>query len=142
MNLYGHSQGSLNPLVTSASIHNRLKVEFLKLKVEIVQELILDCFQEYSFQKGTALDLILFCGSPGCGKSTYYWQVLKPLGYERVNQDILKSVRAAPLDCLGCWLTLLQRNRCLDVAQQTITAGQPVVIGMQSEFVSSRTLLY
>jgi bifunctional polynucleotide phosphatase/kinase len=37
-------------------------------------------------------DIILFCGSPGAGKSTFYWTQLKPQGYERVNQDILKTV--------------------------------------------------
>ncbi|KAK4120461.1 PNK3P-domain-containing protein [Parathielavia appendiculata] len=35
-------------------------------------------------------DIILFVGPPGAGKSTFYWKYLKPLGYERVNQDILK----------------------------------------------------
>lgn len=37
-------------------------------------------------------DIVLFCGSPGAGKSTFYWKIMKPLGYERVNQDILKTV--------------------------------------------------
>lgn len=37
-------------------------------------------------------ELVIFCGSPGAGKSTFYWNVMEPLGYERVNQDILKSV--------------------------------------------------
>ena len=44
------------------------------------------------FMKKNEQDLVIFCGSPGSGKSTYYWRVLKPLGYERVNQDILKTV--------------------------------------------------
>ena len=44
------------------------------------------------FDKRNPLDIVLFCGSPGAGKSTFYWQVLEPLGYERVNQDILKTV--------------------------------------------------
>lgn len=35
-------------------------------------------------------DIILFVGPPGAGKSTFYWKYLKPLGYERVNQDTLK----------------------------------------------------
>jgi bifunctional polynucleotide phosphatase/kinase len=35
-------------------------------------------------------DIILFVGPPGAGKSTFYWKYLQPLGYERVNQDILK----------------------------------------------------
>lgn len=37
-------------------------------------------------------DLVIFCGSPGAGKSTFYWKHLQPLGYERVNQDKLGSV--------------------------------------------------
>lgn len=37
-------------------------------------------------------ELIIFCGSPGAGKSTFYWTTLEPLGYERVNQDTLKTV--------------------------------------------------
>lgn len=44
------------------------------------------------FCKANPLDIIVFCGSPAAGKSTFYWTTLKPLGYERVNQDILKSV--------------------------------------------------
>jgi bifunctional polynucleotide phosphatase/kinase len=42
------------------------------------------------FEKGNDLDIVLFCGPPGGGKSTFYWNYLKPMGYERVNQDILK----------------------------------------------------
>ena len=44
------------------------------------------------FMKKSLQELVIFCGSPGAGKSTFYWQVLKPQGYERVNQDILKKV--------------------------------------------------
>lgn len=47
------------------------------------------------FNKKNKLDLVLFCGSPGAGKSTFYWDHLKPLGYERVNQDILKTVHCS-----------------------------------------------
>ena len=43
-------------------------------------------------EKRHPLDIVLFCGSPGAGKSTFYWKHLKHLGYERVNQDILKTV--------------------------------------------------
>jgi bifunctional polynucleotide phosphatase/kinase len=43
------------------------------------------------FHKTSELDVVLFCGPPGAGKSTFYWDFLKPLGYERVNQDILKT---------------------------------------------------
>ena len=45
--------------------------------------------------KENDLDIILLCGSPAAGKSTFYWTHLQPLGYERVNQDLLKTV--------SCW---------------------------------------
>ena len=45
------------------------------------------------FTKQSDTELVLLCGSPGSGKSTFYWKHLQPLGYERVNQDILKTVR-------------------------------------------------
>ncbi|MCJ1340552.1 hypothetical protein MMC09_005848 [Bachmanniomyces sp. S44760] len=41
--------------------------------------------------------IVLFCGSPGIGKSTFYWKNFRPLGYERVNQDTLKTVRPPAL---------------------------------------------
>ena len=44
------------------------------------------------FSKENMIDIVMFCGSPGSGKSTFYWKHVKPLGYERVNQDILKTV--------------------------------------------------
>ncbi|KAI1369017.1 DNA kinase/phosphatase Pnk1 [Xylaria arbuscula] len=47
--------------------------------------------EEVLFEKTNERDIILFCGPPGAGKSTFYWKHLKPLGYERVNQDTLKS---------------------------------------------------
>jgi bifunctional polynucleotide phosphatase/kinase len=49
-----------------------------------------------TFSKIHPLELVIFCGSPGAGKSTFYWKYLKPLGYERVNQDLLKTVRHLP----------------------------------------------
>lgn len=45
-----------------------------------------------AFEKKNELDVVLFCGSPAAGKSTFYCNWLKPLGYERVNQDTLKTV--------------------------------------------------
>jgi len=47
------------------------------------------------FTKQNNQELVVFCGSPGAGKSSFYWKVLKPQGYERVNQDILKTVGEA-----------------------------------------------
>ena len=44
--------------------------------------------------KSDVLDIVLLVGSPGAGKSSFYWKHLQPLGYGRVNQDILKTVSA------------------------------------------------
>lgn len=59
----------------------------------------------------TTQDLVVFCGSPGAGKSTYYWNTLKPIGYERVNQDILKT-----------------RDKCLKVAANLLRSGKSVAV--------------
>ena len=64
-----------------------------------------------SFGKTAKLDLVIMCGSPASGKSTFYWTRLKPLGYERVNQDILKT-----------------RDKCLKVASSFLEEGTSVVI--------------
>ncbi|EYE99471.1 putative DNA 3'-phosphatase Tpp1 [Aspergillus ruber CBS 135680] len=57
------------------------------------------------------LELVIFCGSPGAGKSTFYWNNLESLGYERVNQDILKS-----------------RPKCLKVAREHLIDGKSVAV--------------
>lgn len=46
--------------------------------------------EEVNFEKKNDQELVLFCGPPGAGKSTFFLKHLKPLGFERVNQDILK----------------------------------------------------
>ncbi|KAF2184429.1 PNK3P-domain-containing protein [Zopfia rhizophila CBS 207.26] len=63
------------------------------------------------FSKTNPLDIVLFCGSPGAGKSTFYWRNLQPLGYDRVNQDILKT-----------------REKCLKAAAALIEEGTSVVV--------------
>lgn len=46
------------------------------------------------------LEIVILCGSPAAGKSTFYWTYLRPLGYERVNQDTLKTVSSPfPVVC-------------------------------------------
>jgi bifunctional polynucleotide phosphatase/kinase len=44
------------------------------------------------YEKLNGLDIVLLCGSPAAGKSTFYRNILMPLGYERINQDMLKTV--------------------------------------------------
>ncbi|KAG8527914.1 uncharacterized protein KY384_006830 [Bacidia gigantensis] len=44
-----------------------------------------------AFEKKNPLDIVILCGSPGGGKSTFYFTKLRPLGYERANQDTLKT---------------------------------------------------
>ncbi|EPE36814.1 HAD-like protein [Glarea lozoyensis ATCC 20868] len=63
------------------------------------------------FSRNSPQDLVVFVGSPGAGKSTFYWHNLQPLGYERVNQDILKT-----------------RERCLKVAEQYLIEGKSVAV--------------
>lgn len=47
--------------------------------------------------KKNAIDIVMFCGSPAAGKSSFFWKHLQPLGYERINQDQLKTVRHSNL---------------------------------------------
>ncbi|KAI9883160.1 MAG: hypothetical protein M1823_005074 [Watsoniomyces obsoletus] len=63
------------------------------------------------YSKSNPLDLVLFCGSPGAGKSTFYWNHLKPLRYERVNQDLLKT-----------------RDRCIQLASEQLSKGISVAV--------------
>ncbi|KAF2742545.1 DNA kinase/phosphatase Pnk1 [Sporormia fimetaria CBS 119925] len=64
-----------------------------------------------TFTKTNPLDIVALCGSPGAGKSSFYWRHLKPLGYERVNQDLLKT-----------------REKCLKAAKEFIENGTSVVV--------------
>ena len=74
------------------------------------------------FTKKNAKDLVLFCGSPGAGKSTFYWRHMQPLGYERVNQDILKS-----------------RDKCMKVATQVLgDEGKGVVVDNTNADIETR----
>ncbi|PNY25817.1 Bifunctional polynucleotide phosphatase/kinase, partial [Tolypocladium capitatum] len=56
-------------------------------------------------------DIVLFCGPPGAGKSTFYWKHLKPLGYERINQDTLKS-----------------RDKCIHAAKELLAEGESIAV--------------
>jgi bifunctional polynucleotide phosphatase/kinase len=73
------------------------------------------------FSKKNKLDIVLFCGSPGAGKSTFYWRHMQPLGYERVNQDILKT-----------------RDKCMKVATQHVEEGRSVVVDNTNADIETR----
>lgn len=64
------------------------------------------------FEKQNLQDMVLFVGSPGSGKSTFYSKHLKPLGYIRINQDTLKT-----------------REKCFKIAEENLSQGKSVVIG-------------
>ncbi|KAL3427713.1 polynucleotide kinase 3 phosphatase [Phlyctema vagabunda] len=63
------------------------------------------------FARKNDRDIVLFCGSPGAGKSTFYWKYLQPLDYARVNQDTLKT-----------------RDKCIKVAAELLAEGSSVVV--------------
>lgn len=63
------------------------------------------------FEKTNDKDIVLFCGPPGAGKSTFYWRYLKPLGYERVNQDLLKS-----------------KDKCFKAAREHLEEGDSIAV--------------
>ncbi|OAL70642.1 polynucleotide kinase 3'-phosphatase [Trichophyton violaceum] len=73
------------------------------------------------FTKQSDTELVLLCGSPGSGKSTFYWKHLQPLGYERVNQDILKT-----------------RQKCLKVANENLLTGKSVAVDNTNANKSTR----
>ena len=68
-------------------------------------------------------DMIIFCGSPGAGKSTFYWRHLQPLGYERVNQDTLKT-----------------RDKCMKVAAQHLSEGRSVAVDNTNAEIETRAV--
>ena len=74
--------------------------------------------EEIKFDKKSDQELVLFCGPPGAGKSTFFWKHLKPLGFERVNQDLLKRyvvVVSETTCCRGtdCYLAKTNASRRL-----------------------------
>ncbi|CAG8952265.1 hypothetical protein HYFRA_00001005 [Hymenoscyphus fraxineus] len=73
------------------------------------------------FLKKNKQDIVMFCGSPGAGKSTFYWKNLEPIGYERVNQDILKT-----------------REKCLKVADEFLKEGKSVAVDNTNADVAVR----
>ncbi|KAF5663742.1 bifunctional polynucleotide phosphatase kinase [Fusarium heterosporum] len=77
----------------------------------------------WNFERTNEKDMILFCGPPGAGKSTFYWKSLKPLGYERVNQDLLKT-----------------RDKCVQAAAKHLQDGKSIVIDNTNADPETRTV--
>ncbi|KAJ4122745.1 DNA kinase/phosphatase Pnk1 [Fusarium equiseti] len=76
-----------------------------------------------TFSKTNDKDIILFCGPPGAGKSTFYWKSLKPLGYARINQDQLKT-----------------RDKCVQAAKEHLQEGTSVAIDNTNADPETRTV--
>lgn len=74
-----------------------------------------------SFEKKHKQELVIFCGSPGAGKSTFYWRALQPLKFARVNQDTLKT-----------------RDKCLRVARELLGDGNSVAVDNTNADVQAR----
>jgi len=66
--------------------------EFLKIPLDGTEITSPDV----GYKRVNLQDIVLHCGSPGAGKSTFFWKKLEPLGYCRINQDILKTVSTKP----------------------------------------------
>lgn len=66
---------------------------------------------EVLFQKGSGQEIVLFVGSPGAGKSTFFRTFLAPHSYVRVNQDTLKS-----------------RDKCIKAASTALLEGKSVAV--------------
>lgn len=77
--------------------------------------------QTVKFDKKHDTELVLFCGSPGAGKSTFYWTYLQPLGFERVNQDILKT-----------------RDKCMKTSKQYLEDNTSVVVDNTNADIETR----
>ncbi|KAH6874799.1 polynucleotide kinase 3 phosphatase-domain-containing protein [Thelonectria olida] len=75
------------------------------------------------FEKANDKDIVLFCGPPGAGKSTFFWKYLKPLGYQRINQDLLKT-----------------RDKCLQAAKDHLEDGDPIAIDNTNADPNTRSL--
>lgn len=74
------------------------------------------------FTKKHDVELVIFCGSPGAGKSSFFWRHMEPLGYKRVNQDILKT-----------------REKCMKVATQLIEDKKAVAVDNTNADVETRS---
>lgn len=89
-----------------------------------------------TFEKKYDQEVVLFCAPPGAGKSTFYWKHLEPLGYTRVNQDVLKRyvnlpTRVAPIASLRGigYSQLFSKDKCFKAANDYLREGESIVVG-------------
>ena len=68
-------------------------------------------------------NVVLFCGPPGAGKSTFYRKLLEPLGYERINQDTLVTFVPSFRERL-CMLTWVQESKVLQGGDGVASGGK------------------
>lgn len=74
------------------------------------------------FTKSTAgKEVVLFVGCPGAGKSTFYRRYLEPLGYERINQDMLKT-----------------KPKCFVVGQKLLSEGKSIAVDNTNPDLATR----
>lgn len=66
-------------------------------------------------------EIVLFCGSPGAGKSTFFQQAFAPSGYRRINQDTLKT-----------------RENCIKAARAILAESLSVVIDNTNANIETR----
>ncbi|KAI5809648.1 polynucleotide kinase 3 phosphatase-domain-containing protein [Peziza echinospora] len=79
--------------------------------------------EDEAFSKTADVELVLLVGSPGSGKSSYARRHLAPLGYERVNQDLLKT-----------------RPKCLKAASEFLEAKKCVAVDNTNPDVETRKI--
>jgi bifunctional polynucleotide phosphatase/kinase len=60
----------------------------------------------------TSPEIVLFVGSPGAGKTSFYRKFFEPHGYVHINQDTLK-----------------RREKCVKLARESIKEGKSCVVG-------------
>lgn len=69
-------------------------------------------------------EIVLFCGYPSLGKSSFYKKHFQPAGYVHVNQD-----------------TLGTRQKCIKAVEETLQAGDSCVVGTFRCFAVGQYLL-
>ena len=88
-------------------------------------------------EKRNELDIIIMCGSPAAGKSSFVWKHLAPMDYERVNQDLLGTVSDIYLGWLISSLTICASGKSASKQQPNIWLTNDLSLSVQSPTVTS-----